>query len=597
MKKNLLTLTLLAGICLQLNAQTFPYSNSLQTSGTYTLISGSTGVSLNATVNGTQTKGILLTPAERSKFNGIELNGINFNTNRGFNIDFEYFQWGGSNQADGMALVLFDGSTTTPSMGSSGAGLGYTYSKGTNNNNNTSGFTNGYLAFGFDSFGNFHRVRRETNEWRNGLYTVSGTNVYDGVNPQSGSSNFPELSYQGDSSNRNKASYFTIRGSANSPKWIQNTTNSDNSRGYPLLYTVNTQVSSDGTASGVTNGASLAANNNGGHGTRKISGFNPFNIRSGVYTEDIKNAGYRKAHLHFRKGKREYYNSDRTTINEVIESYFVDVMIETSTGLNTIAKNEQFRISAKNVASHAIRNYYDPNSYNTTTTSGFSSLNFNGKAPTTLKMAITGSTGLYYQNQLVRNVNIALPYSPNVANDAYSNVCNNFPTIIGHPLTNDTAYNNDEYIERYEGTPTMQVVDLKEMTHTVSTPSIDHIDTSSFSFMTMNSNGKYEKITPNQYLYTIPGVGTFQYIYQENGVNLSPQDAYIVFTPVSNGAALNNTFNMYYTIKNKPKTGVNGGVLGDEEYRSAVSTITITTSSSNCAKPYIITNKNVTTSL
>lgn len=51
------------------------------------------------------------------------------------------------------------------------------------------------------------------------------------------------------------------------------------------------------------------------------------------------------------------------------------------------------------------------------------------------------------------------------------------------------------------------------MTHTVSTPSIDYIDTSSFSFMTMNSTGEYEKVTPNQYLYTIPRVGTFQYIY------------------------------------------------------------------------------------
>ena len=42
---------------------------------------------------------------------------------------------------------------------------------------------------------------------------------------------------------------------------------------------------------------------------------------------------------------------------------------------------------------------------------------------------------------------------------------------------------------------------------------------------------------------------------------------------------------------------VNGQALGDEEYRSAISTITVTTGSSNCSKPYIITNKNVTNSL
>ena len=37
--------------------------------------------------------------------------------------------------------------------------------------------------------------------------------------------------------------------------------------------------------------------------------------------------------------------------------------------------------------------------------------------------------------------------------------------------------------------------------------------------------------------------------------------------------------------------------MANEEYKSAISTITVTTGSSNCSKPYIITNKSVANSL
>lgn len=67
----------------------------------------------------------------------------------------------------------------------------------------------------------------------------------------------------------------------------------------------------------------------------------------------------------------------------------MDVLIETNIGRNIIVKNEQFRISAKNVASRAIRNYYDPNSSNSILASRFSTLSFSGEAPNTLKMVIT----------------------------------------------------------------------------------------------------------------------------------------------------------------------------------------------------------------
>jgi len=605
MKKYLITLTASIGLFNLLDAQTaqFPYSNSLQSSTTFTRIGGSTEniIPVNATVANVATKGVLLTDANQYKFNGIELNNINFDTNRGFNIDFEYFQWGGTNQADGLALVLFDGSTTNPTMGAKGAGLGYTYNKTTGTDVN--GFSNGYLAFGFDTFGNFHKVRRQSDEIRNGLYSYSSgdTQVYDGKTE----SNFTNLAYDG--TDGVNSSYFTIRGSAHNPKWLQanpSTATSDISRGYPLLYTVNTKFTSNGNAStGVTNGASLAANGLGGHGTRKIATFaNPFHIRGGAYTNDISNAAYRKAHLLFRKGIREYYNSDNTTINETLTSYFVDVVIETNAGKQIIAKNEQFRIKAAVTPSNAIRKYLDPRTDVTSTPSAISNydvLDYRGEAPAKLKMAFTASTGLYTQNQLVRNVNIALPYAPIVTNKSVQNICPNVLSKLNTPLKDDVAYNDDLYIERYVGTPQTAAASLvvHPNGHSISTPSANYIDVASFAFMTINSSGQYAKVSPNQHIQTIPGVGTLQYIYQANGVNLAPADVYINFMPIPGVTQLNSEFNVYYTIKNKPITGTNGAILGDEEYRSSLGTITVKTSNSNCGKPYIITNKNVSTTL
>ncbi len=67
----------------------------------------------------------------------------------GLYIAFDWTAWGGSG-ADGMALVLFDGTQSNPSMGAAGRGLGAAM-----DNVCTAGFTSSYLSVGLDAWGGY----------------------------------------------------------------------------------------------------------------------------------------------------------------------------------------------------------------------------------------------------------------------------------------------------------------------------------------------------------------------------------------------------------------------------------------------------------
>lgn len=599
MKKNIFNIAFLVGATIFVQAQ-FPYTNSLQKTGTYKEISGGTGVGLNATVNSVATKGVLLTKNQISQFSGIELQGINFPTTRGFNIDFEYFQWG-DGRGDGLALVLFDASNNSPSIGAKGAGLGYAYSNNYNASTITNGFSDGYLAFGFDTFGNYHRLRRQSDDIRNGIVITD---------PELGKSNyiidaadyFTNLKYSGENDPAN-SSYFSIRGSSNNPKWIANTSSSDNSKGYPLLYTVNTMI--NGATSSVVNGMSLSAANDGTHGSRNINTFTPFDIRSGSYTEDIKSNAYRRAYIQFRKGVRQYFTTDPDTNpsavkNEEILSYFADVVVETNAGQKVIAKNEQFRISATNNAANSVKKYYDPTSLSLDKTY-LRLLDFRGAAPQNLKMAFTASTGASFQNQLVRNVNITLPYSPIIVSDSYTILCPDNSSVIGKPMSNDMGYNDDLYIQRYVGNPSTPTANLIVKTPIESQPNTSYLDSKSFAFMVLGNDGSYQKVNPagvtpeDQHTLVVAGVGTFNYIYKDSlGNILSPTDTYITYTPTAGSTLASGLHSIYYSIKNTNVLSTNGNNLGTEEYRSSVGLINLNFSSTLCGKTHIITNKNIT---
>lgn len=83
-----------------------------------------------------------------------------FPSSQGFAIDFEYVAWGGTG-ADGIGVILFDGSTPTFRIGAPGGSFGYAadYNNSGCNfeapNAGLPGLSNGFLGFALDEFGNF----------------------------------------------------------------------------------------------------------------------------------------------------------------------------------------------------------------------------------------------------------------------------------------------------------------------------------------------------------------------------------------------------------------------------------------------------------
>lgn len=78
-------------------------------------------------------------------------------SNQGLVITFDYFAYGSGNSprsgADGTTFFLFDGSTDTPALGSTGGALGY--AQEVSNTRTENGLTNAYIGVGLDEFGNF----------------------------------------------------------------------------------------------------------------------------------------------------------------------------------------------------------------------------------------------------------------------------------------------------------------------------------------------------------------------------------------------------------------------------------------------------------
>lgn len=72
-----------------------------------------------------------------------------FSSSDGVVIEFDYAMYGGTG-ADGISFYLIDGTTTTPTVGAPGGGLGYSH-----NESGNPGVKNGYVGVGFDRYGNF----------------------------------------------------------------------------------------------------------------------------------------------------------------------------------------------------------------------------------------------------------------------------------------------------------------------------------------------------------------------------------------------------------------------------------------------------------
>ena len=604
MKKYLQLLSLI-GFTYSVNAQ-FPYFNPLQNDNEIVKISNSNNdirtnqsVNINGDINGTgaiATKGVLLTNTINQK-NGFVLKDLEFETAHGFNIDFEYYQWGnGTSQygfGDGLAMVLYDAKQKNPEMGADGAGLGYTstYRSGVW----TNGFTDGYMAFGIDNYGNFANRMSTNGESRNGL-----TNK-----PTSGT----ELSTW-----NGKKSTFVIRGSVYDNNLNGNSTiNGDKNRryGYPVLRGVSTNEKYGSIT--INNQTldykvlSLRTNNDGTHSYNVNTQFGNFDIRGGQYTDNYKGTGYRKTNIHFLKGQRKFYKteSDYKNRNSFADRavYLVTVKIETENNTYTILDNTGFSSdgslnytyyedTGRNFSSTTVTNTYDGNNKRLTST----------KAPEKLSMAFTGTTGGAMQNQLLRNVNITLPFSPEVKSYSNNSICPDAPqSKIVYPLTDAVGYQNDKYIVHIVGetdTPAGWVTqDIDQ-----GDKGINYIDPSSFSFMVLDPvTNKYVKnTTPHEldiYDNTNQLIGKYHFVYKDqNGNSLSAAQSYVYYQPISNKPLTGQTHTVRYTVKNKaPEGGTNQ--INQEVYRSSIGIIEYNFASTLCGKSHIITNKNVTTTL
>lgn len=394
--KALLLFIVCAAGSINMNAQnSFPYFTSGNAASEFTIIP-STGGSESAVV-GLNNKGVRLTTNKSSQQGGVILSNLTFTTSKGFIASFEYEMSGaptsGYKGGDGLAMVLFDGSVTTPTLGAFGSGLGYGYRETTSTSTKLPGFSKGYLAVGLDYYGNFHRRHKNADESRNGV----------------------DLGVESDKS------FITIRGPYNSV---------DPLKGYPVLFTRSTQFL-DGKVLKLTTDMSDPDYN-----TAKYKSYTDilpfdFSIQNEAYSIDPNVKGYRKATISLLPG--QLANGDKV--------FYMTLKIQHETFETTIIEDFVF-YEGKNIRYKEINKSYitDPSR------DVVADVLF--QTPTTLKMAFTASTGGAYQSHFVRNIGVTLPFSPVTADDLRQDLCYSCGTSSIAIFNNDIGYDSNIYIPK-----------------------------------------------------------------------------------------------------------------------------------------------------
>lgn len=366
----------------------FPYQSTLTKGDEFNQFSSSL-VSFD-------TYGATLTPATNSTTRGFYLNDLAFTVDRGFIIEFDYLMTGGTNApnfADGLALVLFDGSVTEPKMGSDGSGLGYSYKTPS-----SSGLTKGFLAVGIDLWGSFKFRRSDSGEYRNGIRNGSGNSTLIADPDRAGK--------EGESRD-----HITIRGQG------------DGGMGYPVLITQST-----------TNFESRTM----------------LNFATGKYDKkpDAPQA------IPFKFSLRE---SKTNTTSDINASYgdlaYRRISVSMLPGIKDNKKGFFMTVDMTHgkIVDRVIKDFFLPDNET------IQYLEVNGssetsnvsrplllKAPTTFKLGFVASTGGYNQRHIVRNLSLYMPFSPSVENVYLTDVCKDTPTEID-VLANSVGFNNNIY--------------------------------------------------------------------------------------------------------------------------------------------------------
>ncbi|MBB4806213.1 hypothetical protein HNP38_001485 [Chryseobacterium defluvii] len=454
--------------------------------------------------------GVQLTPASTSQFGGLFINGRTFTSVNGLHVEFEYEMKGGApfsgSYGDGLSFFLYDGAVTSPIIGSPGAGLGYSYNrtKEMYSTQRKPGLTGAYLGIALDEFGNFKSKRFQGESRINGIAGSWST----------------------------ATSHVTLRG-ARGANINSSIGLGAGYTGYPVLVTRSTS-SNTGTV-----GRILQADRTYANLTAPLT--SNFSLRNG-------SGEYRKVYLDLIP----HFVTSTTTDG-------FDIKVDIQTAVNGAPVNVINYYHYKTSVPYTENANPASTDYdNSDTEGGTTAQTLNATVPAVLKLGFAAATGAAYQQQIIRNVKLTLPYSA-VTNNDVASTCKNQPVYIS-VLDNDIAYKGAISIT------------------TPPTGSKNNIDYNTFSFTKTGDTDLTlyrKKVTPQ-------GTWTFN---TTTGI--------VTFTPSS---GFTGSATMTYSVKGRTVKDSNGKIIepyGDTAYRSVPATITVNLKSTGCVYA-VVSNKMIT---
>lgn len=518
MKKNLRGLSLMSLIFTLLTNFMYAQTDSTEVASIYGFYSYSSSLmnassapelAIQGSASHTST-GVQLTPASASQFGGLLINGRTFTSVNGLHVEFEYDMKAGAlfsgSYGDGLSFFLYDGSVTSPTIGSPGAGLGYSYNRAKNDYSSfrKAGLSGAYLGIALDEFGNFKSKRFQGESRVNGIANVAWS--------------------QG-------GSHVTLRGAKGAV--INANGLGDGYTGYPVLAT-RTTLSNSGDV-----GRILQTDRSYATTTNTLPSL--FDLRNG-------NGEFRKVYLDLIP----HFVTATTTDG-------FDIKVDVQTTQNGTPINVINYYHYKTSVPYSENANPSPTDFNSSDTEGSATnQTLNATVPAVLKLGFAASTGAAYEQHIIRNVKLTLPYSA-VANDDVVSTCKNQAVVIP-VFNNDIAYKGSISITN------------------PPTGSKDNIDYNTFSFTKNNDTDLTlyrKKVTPQ---------GTWSY-NKTTGI--------VTFTPSS---GFTGTTSITYSMKGRTVKDSNGKIIepyGDTAYRSVPATITVNLKTTGCISA-VISNRMVT---
>ena len=328
--------------------------------------------------------GMILTPAQNTRFGAAYLNNIRFYSPQGIRLEFEYGMYGGSG-ADGLSVFLFDAAVTNPQIGARGDALAYNYNRANNIHSTTrqAGLTGAYLGIGLDAYGNFKNRVFQGERRKNGLASALSR----------------------------PSNQISLRGAAGKTS-LDNNGRGLGFNGYPLLATKSTQ-------SGTSGGAIL--NNDGSY---TITDGTPANFQLGTTALGLtpSSANFRKAYIDL--------------LPNVLGGYNVTVKIQHGATTTTIIDNFHYKTSLTYVEN---ANPQTTDFSNNESVGSSSTHVLDAAIPEYFRIGFGASTGALNNIHSIRNLKIMIPYAAEAYDDTFNLTC---ATNSINVLANDLAYTN-----------------------------------------------------------------------------------------------------------------------------------------------------------